>query len=140
MGEKQMTYPFQSDNAGKLILRLTVGGLILFHGVAKLMNPAGAMGMISGMLSNLGMPAFVAYGVYLGEVLAPLLIIFGVFARIGGLLVVGNMLFALVLVHTSQILTLSKQGGWALELQGFYLFCGLAIYLLGSGRFAVKPD
>jgi putative oxidoreductase len=135
-----MKYPLQSDDAGKLILRLTVGGLILFHGIAKLMNPAGAMGMISGMLSTMGMPVAIAYGVYIGEVLAPLLLIFGVFTRIGGLLVVGNMLFALVLVHTSQIFTLGKQGGWALELQGFYLFCGLAIYFLGSGKFAVRPD
>ncbi|HLX80704.1 MAG TPA: DoxX family protein [Burkholderiales bacterium] len=135
-----MKYPFQSDDAGKLILRLTVGGLILFHGVSKLMNPAGAMGMISGMLSNMGMPVALAYGVYIGEVLAPLLLIFGVFTRIGGLLVVGNMLFALTLAHTTQIFTLSKQGGWGLELQGFYLFCGLAIYFLGSGRFAARPD
>jgi putative oxidoreductase len=135
-----MSYPFQSDNAGKLILRLTVGGLILFHGVAKILNPAGAMGMITGQLATMGMPAFVAYGVYIGEVLAPLLLILGIFSRIGGLLVVANMIFALVLVHSSQLFTMGKSGGWALELQGFYLFCGLAVYFLGSGRFAVKPD
>lgn len=135
-----MSYPFQSDNAGKLILRLTVGGLILFHGVAKILHPAGAMGMITGQLASMGMPAFIAYGVYIGEVLAPLLLILGIFSRIGGLLVVANMTFALMLVHSSQIFTLSKQGGWALELQGFYLFCGLAVYFLGSGKFAVRPD
>lgn len=135
-----MSYPFHSDNAGKLILRLTVGGLILFHGVAKILHPAGAMGMITGQLAAMGMPAFIAYGVYIGEVLAPLLLILGIFSRIGGLLVVANMIFALVLVHSSQIFTLGKQGGWALELQGFYLFCGLAVFFLGSGRFAVKPD
>ncbi|HEY8068913.1 MAG TPA: DoxX family protein [Burkholderiales bacterium] len=135
-----MGYPFQSDNFGKLILRLTVGGLILFHGVAKILNPAGAMGMITGQLATMGMPAFVAYGVYVGEVLAPLLLILGIFSRIGGLLVVANMAFALTLVHSSQIFTLSKQGGWALELQGFYLLCGLAVYFLGSGKFAVRPD
>ncbi len=135
-----MSYPLQSDNFGKLILRLTVGGLILFHGVAKIINPAGAMGMITGQLASMGMPAFVAYGVYIGEVLAPLLLILGIFSRIGGLLVVANMVFALVLVHSSQIFTLSKQGGWALELQGFYLLCGLAVCFLGSGKFAVRPD
>jgi putative oxidoreductase len=135
-----MSYPFQSDNFGKLILRLTVGGLILFHGVAKILNPAGAMGMITGQLATMGMPAFVAYGVYIGEVLAPLLLILGIFSRIGGLLVVANMAFALTLVHSSQIFTLSKQGGWGLELQGFYLLCGLAVYFLGSGKFAVRPD
>lgn len=68
------------------------------------------------------------------------MIILGVFSRIGGLLVVINMIVAVLLAHTAQILTMGKSGGWALELQGFYLFCGLAIYFLGSGKFAVKPD
>ena len=44
------------------------------------------------------------------------------------------------MVHTAELLTLSKSGGWAVELQGFYLLCGIAIFLLGSGRMAVKPD
>jgi putative oxidoreductase len=135
-----MKYPFQSDNLGKLILRLTLGGLILFHGVAKILNPAGAMGMIAGQLAAHGLPAFIAYGVYIGEVLAPLLILLGIFTRLGGLLVVANMVFAILLVHSSQLLMMTKQGGWQLELQGFYLLCGLAVYFLGSGKFAVKPD
>ena len=134
-----MTYPLQSDDAGKLVLRLTLGILILLHGIAKLMDPGGLAG-ISGMLAAKGLPAFIAYGVYVGEVGAPAMIIAGVFTRIGGLLVVANMIFAIWLVHAAQIFTLSKQGGWALELQGFYLFCGLAVYFLGSGKFAVKPD
>ena len=81
-----------------------------------------------------------AYLVYVGEIVAPLMIILGVFSRIGGLLVMINMLFALALVHSTQLLTLSKNGGWALELQGFYLFTGLAVLLLGSGKIAIKPD
>jgi len=88
----------------------------------------------------MGLPAFVAYGVYFGEVLAPLLIIFGVMSRLGGLFIVINMVFAVLLVHTSQLLTLSKTGGWAVELQAFYLLGGLAIIFLGSGRLAIKPD
>jgi putative oxidoreductase len=50
------------------------------------------------------------------------------------------MIFALLLAHSAQLLTLSKTGGWALELQGFYLLTGLALFFLGSGRIAVKPD
>ena len=134
-----MKYPLQSDDAGKLVLRLTLGVLILLHGLAKMMDPAGLNG-IGGMLAAKGLPAFVAYGVYVGEVLAPLMLIAGVFTRVGGLLVVANMVFAIWLAHAAQILTLGKQGGWALELQGFYLFCGLAVYFLGSGKFAAKPD
>ena len=56
------------------------------------------------------------------------------------LLVFGNMVFALVLAHRSQFFSLTDHGGWALELQGFYLFSGLAILFLGSGRMAIRPD
>jgi len=135
-----MKYPLQSDDAGKLILRLTVGTLILLHGISKLRNLDAATAGITKQVMAMGLPTFVAYGVYAGEVLAPILLILGFFARIGGLLVVANMIFAIVLVHTSQLFMLTKQGGWQLELQGFYLLGGLAIYFLGSGRFAVRPD
>lgn len=130
---------FGSDAVGKLILRATLAILVLFHGVAKILDP-GILGFIKGQLASLGLPPMIAYCVYVGEVVAPVMILAGVLSRVGGLLVVVNMIFAIVLVHTSQIFTLAKTGGWALELQGFYLFCGLAILFLGSGRIAIKPD
>jgi putative oxidoreductase len=134
-----MNYPMQSDDAGKFILRFTVGVLILIHGVSKIIDPGSVSG-IGAKMAAMGMPAFLAYGVYIGEVLAPLLVILGIFSRIGGLLIVANMIVAIAMVHLSQIFTMGGMGGWALELQGFYLFCGLAVFFLGSGRFAVKAD
>ena len=133
-----MNYQFLEE-VGKLLLRLTVGILMLFHGIGKILDP-GPIESIGSQLASGGWPASVAYGIYLGEVLAPLMIIFGVFSRIGGLLVAINMVFAILLSHTAQLLTLSKSGGWAVELQGFYLLCGMAIFLLGSGTMAVRPD
>jgi putative oxidoreductase len=135
-----MNIPFQNDAVGKLIVRLTVGGLILFHGVSKLGNPAGAIAYVSKTLTEAGLPTFLSYLVFFGEVLAPLLIIFGLFARLGGLMVVVNMLFAFGLVHTGQFFTMNKMGGWSLELQAFYLLSGLAVFFLGSGKYALKPD
>ena len=134
-----MRNPFQSDSLGKLILRLTVGILILLHGIFKILNP-GSLDFISKQLAGINLPTALAYGVYVGEVVAPLMIILGIFSRFGGFLVFGNMLFALVLAHRSQLLTLTGNGGWALELQAFYLFSGLAILFLGSGRMAIRPD
>ena len=58
----------------------------------------------------------------------------------GGLIIVINMLFAVLLVHTGDILALTEHGGWRLELQAFYLFGALAIAFLGSGKYAVRPD
>ncbi|SDH77220.1 putative oxidoreductase [Nitrosomonas sp. Nm132] len=134
-----MSLPFQSDALGKLTLRLTVGILMLFHGVHKIFNPS-SLDFISKQLANVDLPQGLAYGVYLGEVIAPLMIILGVFARFGGLLVFSNMIFAIVLAHRSQLLTLTDTGGYTLELQIFFLLTGLAVFFLGSGRIAVKPD
>lgn len=131
--------PLFVDDIGRLVLRLTLGLLTLFHGVAKILHPD-ALNFIGAKLADLGLPHGLAYLVYVGEVVAPLMIIAGLYSRIGGVVVMINMLFALALVHSTQLLTLSKNGGWALELQGFYLFCGLAVLLLGSGKIAIKPD
>jgi len=128
-----------NDAFGKLVIRLTVGVLILFHGVSKLIQPE-SLGFIRAMLEGADLPMQLAYGVYVGEVIAPLMIVLGIYCRLGGLLVVVNMLFAIWLAHSAEIFTLSDHGGWALELQGFYFFTALALIFLGSGRYAVKPD
>ena len=128
-----------NDALGKLILRLTVGVLTLFHGVEKITNP-GTVDYIGGVLANSGLPSLLAYGVYIGEVIAPLMIILGIYCRYGAMLIVVNMVFAVLLMHTGDIFSLTDHGGWRLELQGFYLFGAVAIVFLGSGSQAVKPD
>lgn len=128
-----------NSDTGRLILRLSVGGLMLFHGVSKILHP-GALDFIGAMLHGYNMPAVLAYGVYVGEVLAPLMVIIGYQARIGGLLIAINMLFAIVLAHSGDVFNLSEHGGWMIELQMFYLLSGLAVVFLGSGRSALKPD
>lgn len=134
-----MTNLLHNDALGKLIIRLSLGVLILFHGVAKILHPD-SLGFIRAMLEGANLPGELAYGVYVGEVIAPLMILVGIYCRLGGFVVVVNMLFAIWLAHSADIFSLSDHGGWALELQGFYLFSGLALIFLGSGRYAVKPD
>ena len=129
----------EGDALGKLLLRLTLGILILLHGIAKILNP-GSLEFIEGQLTALGLSPYIAYGVFLGEVIAPLLIIFGIFTRFGGFLIAGTIVFAIVLVHSNEFLSLGETGGWELELQGFFLLCGLTIFLMGSGKFAIRPD
>ena len=134
-----MVEQLKNDALGKLVVRLTVGVLMLFHGVAKVLHP-GSLDFIGGALAGAGLPEALAYGVYVGEIIAPLMIILGIQARMGGLIIVINMVFAILLVHTGDLFSLTEHGGWRLELQGFYLFGGLAILLLGSGRLALRPD
>lgn len=127
------------DDIGKLVLRISVAGLMLFHGIAKVLN-TGSLAYIGGKLSAIGLPSFISYGVYIGEVIAPVLIIIGLYTRLGGVVIVINMLFAIGLSHSGDILALTKHGGWAIELQMFYLLGAVCIVLLGSGRYAVKKD
>jgi len=124
-----------NESAGKLILRLTLGGLILLHGVAKLM---GGVSGLSGMVTGAGLPAFFTYGVYVGEVIAPILVLVGWYSRIGAALIAINMLFAIGLAHRGELLALGQSGGWALELQGMFLFTAVALALIGPGRFSIN--
>jgi len=124
-----------AEDVGKLILRITLGLLILMHGVSKLTK--GVSG-IEGMLQGVGLPAFFAFGVYVGEVLAPILVLIGFYARVGAALIVINMLFAILLAHSDELATLGKQGGWALELQGMFVFTALALAFMGPGRYSVN--
>ncbi len=130
----QTTTMHSTDDAGKLLLRAVLAILLLFHGVSKL---SGGIGFITGMLQGLGLPAFLGYGVYVGEVVAPLLILVGLYTRPAALVVAINMVVALLLVHTGQFFTLGDTGGWALELQGMYLGGALAVALLGAGRYSL---
>lgn len=122
------------EDVGKLALRVALGVFILFHGVAKL---TGGIDFITDVVVKAGLPSFVAYGVYVGEVVAPLMVLAGWHTRVGAALIALNMLFAIWLVHASELLTIGQSGGWALELQGMFLFAALAVELLGPGRFSV---
>jgi putative oxidoreductase len=124
-----------ADDLGKLLLRLTLGVLILFHGAGKL---TGGLDPIRGMLEGVGLPAALAYGAWLGEVLGPILLILGWYARVGAGLIAVNMLFALGLAHRQELWQLNEHGGWQLELQGMFLFTAIALVLTGPGRLAVN--
>jgi putative oxidoreductase len=129
------TLPLHSrEDQGKLVLRVILAILLLFHGVSKL---TGGIAFITGMLQKAGLPGALGYLVYIGEVVAPLMILFGVFTRAAALVVVINMIVALLLVHTKQFFTLNDTGGWALELQGLYLGAAVAVALLGAGRYSI---
>ena len=128
------TVAISHDDTGKLVLRVALALLLLFHGVSKLI---GGVGFVSSMLANAGLPGFLAYGVYVGEVVAPLMILFGIATRAGAAIVVINMIVAVLLVHMGDLFKIAPTGGWALELQGMYLFGAVAVALLGAGRFSL---
>jgi putative oxidoreductase len=124
----------ENEDIGKLVLRLTLAILILFHGINKLIY--GISG-IEGLVQGVGLPAVLAYGVYLGEIVGPVLLAVGWYSRVGAALIVANMVVAILLVHTGEIFTLANTGGWALELQGMYLLTAIVFTFVGPGRLSV---
>ena len=126
-----------SDDFGKLIVRLSVSILLLFHGVHKLLT---GIAPIKQMVVGHHLPEAVSYGVYLGEIAGPVLIILGLFSRLGGLLVVVNMVVAIYLVGMHRLAVLAPSGGYAPELEMFYLLGGLGVMLLGAGRYSVGGE
>ncbi|HEX9564898.1 MAG TPA: DoxX family protein [Gemmatimonadaceae bacterium] len=125
---------WHSDDSGKLVLRVTIGGLMLMHGVAKLRY---GIDFIQDAVTQAGLPPAVAYGVYLGEIVAPVMLILGMYTRTAALLVAIDMIGAIWLARMGDIGSLNQGGGWAIELEVLYLLGAIAIALVGSGRYAV---
>jgi putative oxidoreductase len=132
-----MTMAISSDikhqHPGVLLLRYTVSLLMLFHGAAKL---TGGVGPIEGLLEQVGLPAWLSIGVYIGEIVAPLLVMAGLWVRWAALLMAINMLFAIGLAHLDDLFALTQTGAYRLEAQAFFLFCSLSIAWLAGGKFA----
>ncbi len=124
------------DDKGKLFLRLTVAILMAFHGISKLRH---GVTWMAGPLGAHHLPAWLAYGVYVAEVVAPILLIAGIFTRAAALVIAFEMTMAMYLVLGMKVFELDRQTG-ALrgELQLFYFFTAVAIAVLGSGRFALS--
>jgi putative oxidoreductase len=130
-----MSMSATKEDLGKALLRVAVGGLMLLHGVHKLGH--GISGIVASVGQH-GMPAAVAYGVYVGEVIAPVLVLIGLFTRPAALVIAFNMLVAVSLVHSAQVFSLGKGGEWGIELQALYGLSAIAIALLGPGRYSVS--
>lgn len=126
-----------SENIGKLILRLMVGGMMLFHGIDKALH---GIAYIKGLVTAQGLPEVLAYGVYVGEILAPIFLIIGWKSRVWAGVMVFSMSVAIYLTQLGSFLSLGAHGAWAVELPMFYLLSALAIVFLGSGKYAVERD
>jgi putative oxidoreductase len=124
----------RSDDTGKLVLRLGLGLVILVHGISKL---SAGVGFVSGLLASHGLPPALAYLVYVGEIVAPLLLIVGFYTRPAAWIVVINMIAAIGLIRYKDLFVISKTGGWAMELEGLLLISAGAVALLGAGRFSL---
>lgn len=125
----------RSTDLGLLLLRIALGGLMLFHGMHKLIY---GVGFIGDMLAAIGLPSFIAYGSLLAELVASLMIICGIWTRLASVVFAGNMVVAILMTHASEMFSLSPMtGGLVIELPLLYLLGAAVLCLTGGGRFAV---
>ncbi len=122
---------------GILISRIAIGIPMLIYGISKLYF---GIDFIKKLLAEKEMPTFIAYGVYIGEVVAPVLLIAGIRSRIAGLIFSFNCLTAILLVQSGNINKMNEFGGWALELLFIYMVVGLSFYFSGAGKYALSTN
>ncbi|MDN3725055.1 DoxX family protein [Aequorivita sp. SDUM287046] len=117
-----------SSNLGLLLLRIGFGGMMLTHGIPKLLK------MLSGDFSfgdpiGIGEPASLVLAV-LGEVVFPILVIIGFKTRLAAIPVIITMAVAAFIVHAADPLGTK-------EMAILYFIGFLAIALLGAGKYSV---
>jgi putative oxidoreductase len=123
-----------AEDIGRLVLRLGVGGVMLFHGVHRLFN---GLDPVKTMLESHRLPDALAYVVYFGEIVGPLLVAIGLFARFGAFLIAAEVAALVTLSGVAQMIAVTPDGGYALEIETLYLAGALAVLFLGPGKLAV---
>lgn len=134
----KLRIPLPATNAdlGLLILRLAVAVVLLFHGVFKAAN---GIDWMSGMVTDVGLPAFIRYGVFVGELVAPVLLIVGLWTRLAALVITFNMAMAIFLALRDQLFAIKRSGGgWGVELEALIALGALALFFTGAGKYSIS--
>ena len=142
---------------GNLALRflsISLGILLLFHGMHKLLygtehiqkmiidtySPSSQFGFCGFCMSEFvqrTVPTdfyapnlkYITYAVYLGEVVAPLFLIFGKYIRVVSTIVALNMVAVIFFAYQDSLLMLKENGAWAIETPMLYLVIAIALIL-----------
>lgn len=120
---------------GLLLVRLAIGIPMLFYGISKVVY---GVDPILEMVESHNLPGFFTYGVYIGEVLAPLMLVVGFYVRAAALLFSFNGLCALLIGQSTAVFKLNDYGGWAVEVLFMYIVVGLSLCFTGGGSYALR--
>jgi putative oxidoreductase len=126
---------FRNDDVARLLLRLGFGTLLLFHGVHKIIH---GNAFVEGALQAHGLPQWFGYGVYAGEIIAPLMIILGYYARAASVVMAVNMIVAIALTTGFFPLVLTQTGAPMFELPLLYLLAAAVLFFAGPGKYSVN--
>ncbi|MFN9547380.1 MAG: DoxX family protein [Cyanobacteriota bacterium] len=122
--------PGRLASLGLLLLRLSVGVMMIHHGQEKLADPQQFASTYVASL-HLPFPLFFAYAAGFSELIGSWLLIFGLLTPIGALALTGTMAVA-----AYQHISTAGLNIYVLELVALYLGGSLALLLVGPGRFS----
>ncbi|HEY1019898.1 MAG TPA: DoxX family protein [Sediminibacterium sp.] len=125
----------RNNQLGLLLTRVIIAGTMLVYGISKLFS---GIGFIEELMTKMGLPSFLGYGVYVGEIIAPCLILIGFRTRLAALVFAINCLTAILLTQLPSLFTVNAFGGWSLDLLAIYLFTSIALFFSGGGKYAVS--
>jgi len=125
----------RNDDLAQLLLRVTGGGLLLFHGFHKVFVE---IDHVKGLVKAAGLPSFLAYGNLLGEFVAPIFLIAGYKTRLAALVVVINMLATVFIAHRDIMFVRNSFGGWMIETNVLYMMMAFALVFAGSGKYSLS--
>jgi putative oxidoreductase len=120
-----------------LLFRISIAFTMLIYGATKLVY---GNDFIETVVLDYGLPKFFSYGVYVGEIIAPILIIIGFRTKLSGLVFALNCIVAFLLVQIPNVFKLNEFGGWYLGLLFIYIIFGIALFLSGGGKYSVSTS
>lgn len=123
------------QNIGLLLLRVSIASTMLIYGITKLVY---GIDFIKDVFIQHRLPSFLGYGIYIGEIIAPLLIIIGFRTKLAGVVFAFNCFAAILMVQLPNLLTLNEFGGWAIGPIFIYMIFGIALIFTGAGKYAIS--
>lgn len=118
------------------LVRIALGTMFVAHALLKFF--VFTMPGFAGFLGTVGLPAFLAWPIFLAELVGGLMLIAGVYARWVSVALLPILLGALVIHVPNGWLFSAANGGW--EFPAFLIVASVAHILAGDGAFAAKPS
>ena len=124
-----------NQDLAKLLLRLTAGGILLFHGIHKVFVEVEHVKVI---VRNAGLPEVLAYGNIIGEFVAPIFVLIGFKTRIAAAIIAFNMLMSILIAHPDIMFSINDYGGWMIETNVLYMMTAVVLFFTGAGKYSLS--
>lgn len=123
-----------NTNLAALLLRVTMGVMLIAHGLLKVM--VFTMAGTAQFFEQVGFSAWMAYPVTFVEVIGGALLIVGFYSRYVALVTIPVLLGALYVHIGNGWLFTAQNGGW--EYPAFLVMTAIVVALLGDGEHSIR--